>query len=213
MPSFLSNARDLVRHIEPVPGKPLAFRIKGLGQEVSLIPFYKLHNERFSVYWHLYSQEGWTAHEAEVAAAEARRQQEEARMVDSVQPGEQQPETDHAWKGENTDAGDYMDRKWRQANSGGWFSYELKVPASGAAVLVCTYWGSDVGAREFDVLVDGKSVGTQKLNNSKPNEFFDVVYRLPEEATQGKTRVTVKFQPHPDNVAGGVFGCKILKAP
>jgi len=30
--------------------------------------------------------------------------------------------------------------------------------------------------------------------------------------TAGKQRVTVKFQAQPESIAGGVFGCKILRA-
>ena len=28
---------------------------------------------------------------------------------------------------------------------------------------------------------------------------------------RGKAKVTVKFQAHPGNIAGGLFGCQILK--
>jgi hypothetical protein len=34
---------------------------------------------------------------------------------------------------------------------------------------------------------------------------------LPAHVTQGKAKVTVKFQAHPGKTAGGVFGCAILK--
>jgi hypothetical protein len=38
----------------------------------------------------------------------------------------------------------------------------------------------------------------------KPNEFFDVTYRIPKELTRGKQFVTVRFQAPPDGKAGGV---------
>jgi hypothetical protein len=77
--------------------------------------------------------------------------------------------------------------------------------------LSCTYWGSDTGARTFDVLVDGQRVATQTLDRDKPEEFFEVGYELPRELTRGKKHVTVKFQAHPNNTAGGVFGCEMLR--
>jgi hypothetical protein len=77
--------------------------------------------------------------------------------------------------------------------------------------LACTFWGSDDGAREFDVVVEGKTIGTEKLTGNRPGEFFDATFPLPAELTQGKDKVTVKFVAHPGNLAGGVFGVSILR--
>ena len=117
----------------------------------------------------------------------------------------------HAMAGEKTGAGPYADRYWRHAVDGGWFSYEMKVPEGRPVDLVCCYWGSDVGPRVFDILVDGKKIATQKLNNNRPDTFYDEVYRIPAELTRGKTKITVRFQAHPGNMAGGVFDCRLVK--
>jgi hypothetical protein len=77
--------------------------------------------------------------------------------------------------------------------------------------LRCTYWGSDAG-RSFDILVDDTKVGSETLNASRPNAFYTVEYALPAELLNGKTSVTVKFQARPKSIAGGVFGCAILKS-
>jgi hypothetical protein len=77
--------------------------------------------------------------------------------------------------------------------------------------LVCTYWGGDVPPRRFDVLVDGTKIASESLNRNKPGEFFDVEYPISPELTRGKRQITVKFQAHPGNVAGGVFGLSILQ--
>ncbi|MBV9470788.1 MAG: hypothetical protein JOZ57_16240, partial [Abitibacteriaceae bacterium] len=79
-------------------------------------------------------------------------------------------------------------------------------------VLQCTYWGSDVGGREFDVLVDGTKLASQTLDNNKPNEFFTVDYPIPAELLKGKHKVTIRFSAHEHKMAGGVFACAILKA-
>jgi hypothetical protein len=60
-------------------------------------------------------------------------------------------------------------------------------------------------------LVDGRKIATQMLNHEKPGEFFDVDYELPVNLTQGKSKVAVKFQAHPGNMAGGLFGVETLK--
>lgn len=41
---------------------------------------------------------------------------------------------------------------------------------------------------------------------------MDVTYDIPADLTKGKQNVTVKFQAHPGAVAGGVFGCRIMKS-
>ena len=78
-------------------------------------------------------------------------------------------------------------------------------------LLVCTYWGSDAGRREFDILVAGENIATQKLEHNKPGEFFDVEYPIPAKLTAGKRSVIVKFQAQPHAIAGGVFGCRIMR--
>ncbi len=77
--------------------------------------------------------------------------------------------------------------------------------------LQCTYWGSDSGARTFDILVGGEKLATQTLNNDKPGEFFDVTYEVPAALTKGRKSVTVRFQAQPGNMAGGLFDCRMVR--
>ncbi len=211
-PMFVTTADELLKHVQPVHGRPLKFRTDGIGRpdDVTLIPFYEMHHQRYSVYWKLISEADWKAQAAQIAADDARRMAEEARVVDVVHPGEQQSETDHKMQSADSQTGDYFGRKWRHA--GGWFSYEMKCDQAQPQQLVVTFFGSDVGARDFDVLVDGTVVGTEKLNNNKPGEFFDATFPLAPELTRGKQSVTVKFAAHPGNLAGGVYGIRILRA-
>ena len=41
--------------------------------------------------------------------------------------------------------------------------------------------------------------------------FIDVEYPIATKLTRGKDKVTVKFHAHANSVAGGVFGCALLK--
>ncbi len=211
VPMFAATPDELLKHVKPVRGEPLTFRTDGIGRpdEVTLMPFYELHHQRYSVYWNLISEAEWKAQSAQIADADARRMAEEARVVDVVRPGEQQSETDHKMQGDDTQTGDYFGLKWRHA--AGWFSYEMKCDPVQPQQLVVTFFGGDAG-REFDVMVDGKVVGTEKLNNNKPGEFFDATFPLAPELTRGKSSVTVKFAAHPGSLAGGVFGIRMIRA-
>jgi hypothetical protein len=76
--------------------------------------------------------------------------------------------------------------------------------------LNVTYWGSDNGARVFDILVNGQIIATQSLTNNLPGQFFDVQYPIPVNLTSNQSQVTVRFQGHPGNTAGGIFGLQML---
>ena len=211
-PMFATTPDELIKRVKPVRGQPLTFRTDGIGRpdEVTLSPFYEMHHQRYSVYWKLISEADWQAHAAQIATADARRMAEEARVVDVVRPGEQQSETDHKLAVGDTQTGEFNGRKWRHASD--WFSYEVKVLPDQPVQLACTFWGGDAGQREFDVVVDGKIIATENLNNNRSEEFYDVTHPLPAELTQGKEKVTVKFTAHPGNLAGGVYGVRILRA-
>jgi DUF1680 family protein len=55
----------------------------------TLIPFYAMHEHRYSVYWDMFNEARWRQKESEQAT------------LDFFQPGEMQPERDHAFAGEN----------------------------------------------------------------------------------------------------------------
>jgi hypothetical protein len=213
VPVFVCGKKDLIEHTTWVPDRPLAFRTHDIGHpdDVTLAPFYQVHHQRYSVYWRLYSRAGWQDYQAKKAADERRRKELMARTIDSVVIGDAQSEADHRLKGEKTGSGDYEERKWRHATEGGWFSYELKPGSGGPVAFVCTYFGDDTGQREFDILVDGEKIAAQKLDHNRPGEFFEVEYPIPARLIQGKAVVTVRFQAHPANFAGGVFACGIRR--
>jgi len=211
VPAFVGSLKGLLARVKPVAGAPLNFRTVGIGQprDVLLIPFYKAFNQRYSVYWKVYSPIEWKKRKAEITAREARRQEIERRTVDAVNIADPQSEHDHAFQGENTSEAFFDGRRGREARNG-WFSYELKVVPDKAITLVCTYRGSEGRRRSFDILVDGEKVATQSLE-IHPGEFFDFEYPLPESLTRGKQRITVKFQAHADAIAGSVFDVRIVQ--
>jgi len=208
----LNDVRLLDGPFKRVPRKTLQFKTVGVGRpnDVSLIPFYQAHHQRFTVYWDLLTEKNWQQKQAEHEAQQRRSELLQARTVDEVVP-EAQPERAHNYQGEKSSAGAFNGRRWRHAYSGGWFSYEMKIAPDRRVDLMVTYWGSDTGSRTFDVMIDGRKIATQTLNMNQPDEFFDVTYPIPEELGKNKDKVTVRFQSHSGTMAGGVFGCRIVK--
>ncbi len=212
-PALVTNGRPVSEWVEIVNRKPLTFRTKGVGrpQDFNLIPFYAMHHRRYTVYWDFLTEEQWKQRLAEWEAEQERLRDLERRTVDFVRIGDEESEREHNLQGERTSSGEFGGRRWRHAVEGGWFSYELKVDPEHPMELVVTYWGSDAGARVFDIIVDGKVIATQRLSRDRPNRFFNVVYPIPHELTKGKTKVTVRFQAHPKAIAGGVFGIRMVR--
>lgn len=179
---------------------------------VSLVPFYRILDDHYTVYWRRLDESQWQAQLALIRAEEERRRELERMTVDFVQPGEMQPERDHDFQGDRTNQGEHRGLRWRDAYRGGWFSFKMKSdPAAKSLRLVCTYWGSDTGDRDFDILIDDTVIATQKLDRNKPGEFFDVTYDIPAELVKGKADLRVKFRCVPPKTAGGVFGVRVIR--
>jgi uncharacterized protein len=184
----------------------------GRPRDVELVPFFRLHDRRYTVYLDLFTADDWARREADIRAEKEREQRLAARTLDVLRVGEMQPERDHNLQGERTGAGEAFGRRWRHAVDGGWFSFELNVEPGQPAELLCTYWGGDSGNRVFDVIVEGERIATQRLQANQPGRFFDVTYPIPVGITEGRERVTIRFQAHPGAMAGGLFGARMLRA-
>lgn len=210
-PTLLASLKPVAAKPNTFHGSPDVFRIAGEKDDggMTLEPFYKLYDRRYDVYWDRFTSAQWTVQEQKYSAEIQRRKDLEARTVDSVNPGEEQNERDHNFKGEKTNTGDFGNRHYRDATEGGWFSWDLKVLPGKPQELVLTYWGDD-GRRHFDVIVDGQKLATEQLTAAHPGAFFDQAYSLSPELVRDREKITLKIQGS-DTWAGGVFGVRIMK--
>jgi len=214
MPLLVAGGRAVEHWVEKVPGAPLTFRTRGVGRprDVRLVAFYALPPQRFSLYWDILTEDQWQQHQAAEERRAQRARELAARTIDAAGIGDPAAEQAHRLQAQDSHAGVFSNRPYRDARNGGWFSYELKLPAGRPALLLCTYWGSDAGPRAFDVLVNGVVVGSEKLNFNQPGEFFDAEYALPDDVTAGRKSITVKIQAQPGKIAGGVFDLRVVTA-
>lgn len=214
VPVLVTEGKDPGSWLRPVPGSALTFQTVGVGKprEVSLEPFFAMHDRRYTVFFDTFTAPEWKQREARLLAEREREAKLAARTVDELRVGEQQPEKDHNLLGENTSTGTFNGRKWRHAVDGGWFSFDLKVEAGKTNELVLTYWGGENGNRSFDVLVENTRVGTQKLLMNEPGKFFEVTYSIPPSLLAGKSLINVRLQAHPAAWAGGLYGARVLRA-
>lgn len=214
IPVFVSDDADASELIKPVSNTDtIMFQTSGTNnnESFSLIPFYEMHHQHYTVYWDKFTSAGWNEKKKEYETELKRQEDIKARTVDMIRIGEMQSERNHNFKGKKTNTGEAFGRKWRDASVDGWFSFTLDTKHSKDLQLVCTYWGSDNGNRSFIILIDDVKIASQKLESEKPNQFFDVYYDIPDNLVEGKQQITVKFQAQPCKMASGLFGCSLLK--
>ena len=201
-----SAATDPASCLERTTGGPIVFHLKG--GDILLKPMYDLHFSRYTMYWRLADP----AEEKAFAEASAKEAELAKRAVDSVKIGDAASEKAHGLAGERTNSGtglygEHHEHHWRDANSGGFFSYRLAVgDAPGGRTLVAKYYARERGKRAFDVLVDGTRIYTENLIDNKCPAFVFTEMPIPKELVAGKKDVELRFVPKKGNMAGGLFG-------
>lgn len=125
------------------------------------------------------------------------------RVIDRVEPGDEDSEARHALRFERSASGGFAGRRFRHAE--GEWSWDLKVLPDRPIVLACVYWGADTG-RIFDVMAEGRLIARESLTGTHGARFVRVEYPLPSDLTAGKQSITVRFVNR-SGYAGGVFGC------
>ena len=214
-PMVVTGDKDFSRSVVPVKGKPLTFTFSGLlypekYKSLELVPFYTIRHARYMIYWPVTTPEDLEKKKQALRESDAALLALEKQTVDQVAPGEQQPESDHNFKGEKTNSGLNETRHWRDAQ--GWFSYDLKNTGKEGQKLRITYFGLDKG-RTFDILVNGVLLSTVTLDGSHGKTFFDVDYDIPQNMLDKNVNgmTNLKFVAHENSTAGGIYYIRLLK--
>jgi DUF1680 family protein len=218
-PVLVSDSAAFEGRFKPVAGRPLTFVAPGLVQQaesthgkaadVTFVPFFRVHDSRYMLYWPYSTAADLAATRAKAADDEAARLALDARTIDKVAPGEQQPESDHFFKADGGELGVAKGRHWRHAT--GWFSYDLTDKKSEARTLQLTYAKGDAG-RRFDIFINGQLLAKVTLDDTSRADIYTVDYAIPPAlvaAAGGK--LVVKFAAAKGSVAGGLYGLRLLR--
>ncbi len=210
------NINDIANQLTAVAGKPLHFTLStkmenGIRNE--LMPFFEIHDSRYMMYWLALSEDSYKAYLDGLAKEEQERQALEARTVDKVQPGEQQPETDHKMETDRSQTGNSNDVFFRDASDGHFFSYLMQTGGQIDLSLRLKYWGvGEWKTHEFDIFVD--DVLVKEVNNTgkyRISEFKYETYPIPAELLKGKQQVRVKFVAKPRKQIGEIYEVRLVK--
>ena len=211
VPTLVSESRNPEDWLKPIEAKPGEFQTTGVGRDkdIQLAPFYRLHRRTYMGYFDVYTPADWDKKKTDDAAEHERQQRLVAATVAYLEPGNAEREREFNQQGEATTVARVDRRSGRTGR--GWFSFDMPVDGSTANVLVATYHADSRRARSFDVLVDGQSLAHEAFDISSDDQFFDREYVIPTALTQGKQKVTVRFQATDGNDIAAVFGIRIIR--
>lgn len=217
VPVFAAWGRPVEEWVRPVANQQTTFQTSGVGRprDLVLVPFFRMHDRRYSVYWDLITEAEWADVQRSYAEQREKAQSIEARTVDRIVIGERESEQEHNFEGENTHVGHgSRGRRYRSTSSrfqDGFFSYRLKVEPGLPQALAVQYWGSDGKNCRHEILVDGTVVAEKELTGEKPSQYFWVEYPLPDTVLEGKSEVTVTFRSHDPYRTGGIYDVRIVR--
>ncbi len=209
-----ANTTATIDNIQPVAGKPLHFSASKIiypaqYKQLELQPFFSIHDSRYMLYWYQTDEAGYMKMQKELEAKEKIRLVLESITVDQVNPGQQQPESDHNFKEDKSQNGLFKDRHWRKA--AGWFSYELRNTNNAGKKIRLTFFGKDknngTGIYLNDVLLQ-----EIKLDGNGDDAFTDIEIAIPENIVSQlkQERFTIKFAPLGDKETPRVFYVRLL---
>ena len=179
-------------------------------KQIELVPFFRVHDARYIMYWRSVSAGQYSEVAAALAASEQSRLDLESRTLDHVIPGEQQPEVEHGLRSEESHSGVAHGRRWRDATN--WFSYKLRAASDDPMELVVTY-NTDERDRKFDILVNERVIASVDLNGGKTDQFADVSYAIPTDLIRAADgTLTIKFAAKEKSRTASIFGVRLLKA-
>lgn len=207
---------DIAKNLKPVPAKPLHFKLATHMENTidgELQPFFEIHDSRYMMYWLALGENDYKAYMQKLADEEKARQALEARTVDKVNPGEQQPETDHRMETDDSNKGNTEGIFFRDAKDGHYFSYLMQTKGETNLSLQLKFWGQDEWrTSEFDIYVNDKLLCS--VNNShrwRTTQFKTVDYAIPSEFVKGKKEIRVKFVAHKGKQVGQIYGVRLVK--
>jgi len=211
MPVLITEFDQMLPKIRPLRGRAMEFRTKGLARpyEITLTPHYGIYKSLYTVYMDVFTEDGWAKQQARYEAEKKRIEALRKRTCDDMRIGEMQPERDHNLKSSKASyVGRYLDRPFRDARSGGFFSFDMKVNPDKPIDLICT-WRGDRN-RKFDILVSGRKIASVDIGKLAKDKFHDIVYPIDPKLTGGRKKVRIRFQATKGNDVARLFGCKTV---
>lgn len=203
MPAFIGEPNEILSNTKKENAGGLSFAYKGKTfpdkSEIEFIPFYRLHNQRYFIYFKQANEKDLTQLQQEY---EAYKKELSAVTLDVVYPGEQQPESDHGVKYGNSETGSLNGKHYRKASD--FFSYQIKLSEE-ASELQLLVRENDQNSTQ--VFIDGEKVNAEANKSKVKNGFVRLSYTIPLK----KGTHELRFEPNKTPFTSEVYEVKIIK--
>lgn len=178
-------------------------RLKELGNmrfaldSLQLEPFFEVHDSRYQMYFQNYSKEEYKEKQALLKQQEIDALAIDAKTVDKINCGEQQPEVDHLYKGEKSNSGYDEGKFWRNTRS--YISYQLQNKNNAGEFL------------EISVLDDLKLENIIILINEKPVDIVSSENKIIRINVKKLETVNIKIMAKEGKLSPKFYQIRIVK--
>ena len=209
VPALIGTPDSIRNSIHKNNGDRLSFSFNGnvypaQNKPLELVPFFRLHNTRYAVYFRQASEEQFKAIQKEMAMAEQKATELANQTIDLIFPGEQQPESDHSIQYEQAETGTDNDRHFRRAK--GWFSYHLKVKKE-AGRLMITIRKND--RNKVTILLNNEKLTVHPaISETDKDGFITLSYLLPRKLSTGSC--PIRFVPDGTEWTPAIYEIRLL---
>jgi DUF1680 family protein len=207
IPAFIGTSAEIESSLSRLDDEGLRFVYTGetfpARKDMEFIPFYALHNQRYLIYFPQTKSVQDDASRQASTLYQNRYDEIENRTLDVIYPGEQQSESDHFIRYEDSETGDINNRHFRKAK--GWFGYRMKTEEP-ASYLTIVHHKSE--ANRSLILVDDEELKGEPKAEPIDDDFVRLTYALPPLKSGEHT---VVFKPAGGEVTSSVFEIRLLK--
>lgn len=173
-------------------------------QPLELIPFFRLHNARYAIYFRQADQDQLKIIQQKMVETERKATDLAKRTVDLIFLGEQQPESDHNIQYADSEAGSLNNRHFRKAKK--WFSYQVKVEKV-ASYLVLTQQA--IEKNRASIYINDTPLTSQPIVQEDETDFVTVTYQLPVPLAAGM--YILRFVPNGSEWTPSIFEIRLTK--
>lgn len=210
IPMWIGNPESIRNSLHKDNGELLTFSYTGnvfpaQDKSLKLVPFFRLHNARYAVYFRQVSEQEMKAIQEETIKAEKKAIELANQTIDLIFPGEQQPESDHGIQYEQAETGTFKDRHFRRAK--GWFSYHLKAKEEASRIMI-TLQKEDRNKVAI-LLNNAKLTVSPTISEADKDGFITLSYPLPQKLNAGSH--PVRFVPDGSEWTPAVYEVRLLK--
>jgi DUF1680 family protein len=225
-PLLVGEPAEFLAGLQRVPDAPLAFSVNAAVKDpraprLTLMPFFRLHDSRYQLYWQQMSKAEYPGFIEKALQQQQAATKLASLTLDQINPGEQQPEVEHQYQGEQSRAGIHLSRHWRDSTA--WFGYQLtdidpQANELPARVLSLDYFAGDSG-RSFSIWLNGTKLADVSLPVStdsrtpQNDDFYSVDYPIPPQilALSSNGKHQLKFVANSGSVVGGIYGIRLMR--